>query len=423
MNVLLFGESRHVIGRYFHSVATPPDAAILTFDAGWNDLVVPAADALAKMSVQEIAELASVDPVTFPEMIAATLRTWRISPSRSFINVIRNADRATPGASMFGSILEQSRILASGAEIDALPNTRGGYIRKLVGSDKKPVMVAHDGHALTATEEGATAINRLARAIHVWGKRNAARIAVGDVKAPKALFRGVRSKHIRTPAAQRPEDTTYAQRACRRTAEQVTQLSEMAFGEIAESPILSFTATETIADYFTMDEGFVVRLDPTEVEVIASWSTDDALSGKDHVNGRHEREWIVRVPRDLSVRAEDIRIHDRTWHVAMGLPEGIRTLHHHTVASYELDGRRVRARFVYNPSGIGGALRYTVDDGWSMSRMATRKAMGFDPLPDGDRLQSVRNLVYTEEDFGRRSEHLRLEPTDFLEPPTPSPAP
>lgn len=415
MNLFVFGERRETIGRYFRAEAVDPKEAIIKFDAAWPDFATATDAQLTAASLGDVAEMAGVSPDSFPGIISGALREWRVSPSRSFINLLRNVDLARPGHPMFANVLEQSRILASGLEINALPDARDGFMRAILKDDKKRLMVSQDACALTATDEGVAEINKLARALHLWERRNAARVRLGEIKLPKTLFRGIRSAHIKTPPVAHGTDDPYAVRSCRITAAQLDAMAAVPLAELSESSILSFTPTEAIAQFFTRDEGYVLEVDPADVQVIAAWSTDKALAGKDYVTGRQEREWIVRIPRDMVLDRDQVQINDRRWHVAMGLPDGVRTLHHETVATYDLEGHHVEARWVYKPSGVGGSLYFTIDDNWSQTRAAAKKSMGFDPLPEGDRLKAVTSLQFFEASFnGKRTPHARLDPADFL---------
>lgn len=421
MSIFAFGEQRETIGRFYRGELLTVEQAMLTFDDSWARNA-PTGWELISATTSELAEEAGVEPSAMATAIAGAIRAWRVSPSRSLINIIRNADLAVPGQPMFAGLVEQSRVLGAGVEDEALPIGRDSYMRTIRGEDRKQIKVAFDAYALTAIDDGPAAINRLARAFHLWELRNRAIVESGRVRLPKALYRGVRSAHIDRPAVEHGRDDPYAVRSCRMTSAAIDHMGSTPFWEVSKSPLLSFTPNESVAEFFTRDEGFVVEVDPNSVGVVSCWATDEALAGKDVVTGRQEREWILRMPRAMTLEREQVRINDRTWHVAMGLPDGIRTLHHETGASYELDGHKVEARWVYRASGIGGALAFTVDGNWPTSRASVKKAHGFDPIPSGDRAGQVQNLSFFEKSFtGARKEHPRLDPVDFeptLQPPS-----
>lgn len=412
---MIFGDTGERHGRHLKQVRLPEGAELLEFGAGWDGFSVPDDRTLAAMSVKDMAEREGVDPDRFAAGLAVTLRTWRVSPSRSFLNVLGNVGG---GSRVFGTLRQQTTALLALAQAGLLDGTRAGGMCALLGVDGKRMMVAADAPAIMLADDARPGFDAVVRALALFEARTGALVRTGAVRPPKALYRGIRENTLPPVDHGTGKDDPYQVRSCRTIAGRKERLLSRPLAENCKSAIVSFTSNRAVAEYFTREEGFVVEVDPAEVGLVAGWSTEEGLDGKDDVSGRHEREWIVRLPADLVPSEDQVDIHDRIWSMSMGRPEGIGMLHHNDVAEYDLEGRHVRAYWVYKASGVGGSLRFQVADG--ENRYGTRaeiKRGGFDPLPGPDRFAGVENLRFYSSDpiLGHRKDYLVLNEADYLE--------
>lgn len=331
-----------------------------------------------------------LDAVFFTQHVPAALRRWRESPTQSAIGLLA---RFRAGSASVGPVFEdaftQTRAIGSLLFVGALSPAN---IRSL-SKDRKLIRVG-DAIASTLDDEGRLHFFKALLGFILWESRNRAKSRLGMVKVPKLLFRGLRDRDIPiSSGASRSDGEPLNFHFCRSHLARRARLLETPLQAIAGTNILSFTATRTIAEYFTGDEGSVVEIGPDAFDVVSSWSLDASLANPDPVTGRQEREWIVRVRPEFVPAPEALSSRDRTFAYSTRDPLGIEILHHYNHAHYHLEGRRVEASFAYNGNGIGGRVIYRVDDNYSFETRRTTKAKtGFDPMPGPGR--HATGLIY-----------------------------
>lgn len=378
--------------RIFRDSGLTATKGLVAYDAGWKrfEKSIAAPDDLARLDDEGLCRTFGVDRELLDKLVTASIRQWRISPSRSLIHILDGLGDEVPQGRMFPDIVAQSRIAFAAAKIGVLPVRS---LQSVLDAKGKRAFVSHDAQAVTLDDEGTATLNEIARTMRAWELRNRARADVGLIKLPRMIFRGVRAGAVQA-TFERGEGEAYELAHSRRIERQVSRLHGEPLVEVLGNPILSFSATASVAEKFTANEGFVVSADPSRVRVVASWVTDGALDGKDEVLGIHEREWIVRFPADYVPAPDEIAIRDRTYAMATNDPAGITMLHHYDHATYELEGRIVEARHLYNNNGIGGRVVYVVKGGDWMpkGRQTIKRETGFDPVPGPGR--EAVNLVY-----------------------------
>jgi len=368
--------------RPFRSSGLSSDEALVPFDGRWDGFaeLVPQADELAAMDDAALCARFGIPERFLAQAVPAAIAEWRQSPSRSLINVVAGVRGHRPSGAMFADILTQTRVLAAAASPSFLPPH---LLRGIKGEDGRPLRVSHDAFAATLDNEGVTLLNDIARWMMAWELRNRARVDTGLVRLPRVIYRGIRGSTVATERLAQREGEGHDIWQCRWIEMKMRALGERPLAEVSGTPILSFTSEEAVAQRFTKGEGIIVEIDPSRVMVVASWSTDAALAGKDAVLKRHEKEWIVRVDPGYVLAPEEIRPWERTLAYCTNDPAGIGMLHHEDVASYRLEGRHVEAFFRYNSNGVGGRIVFQVGDAMTFAkgRMTWRKEQGFDPLP------------------------------------------
>lgn len=396
------------LARPFRKYQGSVDDELIRFPANWDQRLaeIPGDEELAALSNEAMVERYSLHPDFFTMHVPSALRRWRQSPSQSAIAVLGSID-STPsaGRAIFADLLTQARAIAAFLVIEALhPN----FIRS-IAKDGKYVRLA-DSIAATLDDEGRDAFFAPLFSFHLWERRNRAKARLGFVKLPKTLFRGVRDKDMRLPVSSAEvEGEPWNFRFCRIHLQRRRQLLNHPLATVAGTTVLSFTATRTVAEYFTSDEGSVVELKDADFDVISSWSLDAALSDADPVTGRQEREWIIRVRPDFTLASTAVTSRDRTLAYSTRDPLGIEILHHHNHARYELEGKRVQASFHYNANGYGGRVYYTVDDGYPEPRRTIKAKTGFDPMPGPGRPAS--GLIY----FSREPWQTKRKNIEYFE--------
>lgn len=369
-----------IYGRHLRSCGLAGDEAMLFLDDGWLGFrdSLPRDETLATLTPAEVAELAGghLDPDLFSSALAQALRDWRVSPSRSMVNLISDIHDGSPGEPMFKDMKTQTRVLASVIEAGAMQERDFNAVN---GEDGKRRMISRDSYALTAVGDAARALNTLARTMKAWEERGRALVRTGRIKLPKALYRGIRHRDVRLP-----EDMTFADgsewnfRRCEVAAAKAEAVASRPLRETCGSDILSFTSNERIAEYFTRNEGVVIAVEPSDLSLVTSWAADGSLDGHDQVTKRHEREWIMRVGAYVPV---DVRTFDQDVMWSTGDPRGVAMLDANVSASYEMDGHTIEARFYWNASGKGGTIRFRVDGAFSQNRAEVKRRHGFDPIP------------------------------------------
>jgi hypothetical protein len=363
---------------------------------------------LCRASAQELAEEAGFASDDFSEVIAKGLRAWRNSPSRSILNVVRLVDGAGPGSPMFKDLRSQHQLL-SAAMVDhvfqpyqfkTIPDRQSelGRIRP------KPLKLG-DYTAMTADAEGERLINSLAYALRLWEERNKAMVRTGRVKLPAKLYRGLRGGNLSVTMGDLPSDLERSERDCRLMTMRARHLVDTPIVEWAHSPILSFTTNETVAAFFTRNEGFVVEFEPTADMVVASHATDSALDVVDPFLKKHEREWILRLPADAQLVPEAIRPQSAAWFAATRDHRGIPVMDAHVEAKFLMGNKEISARWRWNSNGNGGKVVFSEnEDFFSLTRAEFKKEKGYDPVPQS--ASEIRSLVY----FRKESSMFNTKP-------------
>lgn len=406
-------------GRMLRSSRKTPDDALLRFDGKWAEInTLTDADVLSMNSV-DIAGVSGLDIESFNSILADSLGEWRQNPARSFINVVAQANQAVENQPMFSDLLRQTLVLGGLCRVarDQMghlggvpdPNSRVKYIR-----------LSHNCTAITALPGSEEHINNLARGVRIWEMRNAALVRSGKVKAPKRLYRGVRGANIKVPGDPGIErdGRPHEQFAADWTQARFDYMTSAPIADVFFSPILSFSANEDVARYFANGEGFIVGVDPTEVEIVSCFKLDEALDQKDYVSKRHEREWIIRLKPEAVIPKADVDIYDADWLMVQGDYRGIALAGHSAYARYEMGGHRIKAEWIYRPSGVGGSVQFTIDREWGLSSRAdVKKRYGFDPIPQAaDQVTNLEFYDYDRHSYGRGKPHRKMNVLPEPEP-------
>ena len=391
---LFFGKDRRMdYGERMPSSRKSPDEAMVKFDADWEVVGSLTDSDLLRMASDDIASFSPIPADQFADVVSRSLEEWRENPGRSFLSAIGNAPFARAGKNMFNSLEHQTHFLAGLCRVGAQGVKNLQAVRSK--EDASRFHRERGAVAITASEIGAAYINKMARAFHVWEKRNTALVRAGAVKLPKKLYRGVRAGELDFPdlGIERGKGEMYEEFAAKLTQARFNHLVSHDVGTMFPGNILSFTSNVEVARYFANEAGFVVSVDPREVDVVAAWSFCEELDGKDPVSNKHEREWIIRLSPDYRFPHDEVEITASEWLMYNGDIRGINLAGHGTKATYEMNGLEIEARFEYKPSGDGGSVRFSVSGEWmDWTRNQFKKEKGFDPVPSLP--EQVNNLQY-----------------------------
>ncbi|TLX16830.1 hypothetical protein [Rhizobium sp. MHM7A] len=389
-------EPERDFGRMCRMGEREADDAIIKFNRDYTKSCVIPDEILCRASLAELAEEAGFVTDDFAEVIDKALRSWRNSPSRSILNVTRLTDGAVPGTPMFKDLRSQHQLLSAAMVVHlfqpyqfrTIPDreTEVGRLRP------KPLKIG-DFVAMTADADGERLINSLAYAVRLWEERNKAMVRTGRVKLPTKLYRGIRGGNLAVTMADLPSDLERSERDCRLTMMRAQHLVERPIAEWSHSPILSFTTNETVANFFTRNEGFVVEFEPTLDMVVASHLTDNALDVVDPYLKKHEREWILRLPADAQLEPDAVRPQSAAWFAGTRDYRGIAVLDSHVEAKFLMGNKELSAHWRWNNNGKGGKVVFREnDDFFSLTRAEFKKEKGYDPVPQA--ASEIRNLVY-----------------------------
>lgn len=381
------------IGERLRSSGKTLEESTILVDDKWKQVRDLSDQDVLAMTPRDIASFSGMSVENLNEAIATSLREWRYNPARSMINIVANLEKPVPGHPMFADHLKQTLTLKG--VVRALPDAIRQVGPFVDPNEPKRFHRGKNGVSLTVRSGEEAWINGLARSLRVWEMRNAALVRSGKVKLPKRLFRGVRGANINTEIkierADRPFEAFSADVAqARRDFIAGTPIEEVFF-----SPILSFSANEDIARRFTNEEGFVIGLDPNDYNIVSSFTLDAALDEKDAILKKHEREWIVRLPPKAIIPEKDIEIWHHDWLMVNGDYRAIALVGHSSLARYQIGDTKLEAKFVYKSSGVGGSIRFEINDDWyPRTRAEAKKILGFDPVPQSSEMVSNLEFVH-----------------------------
>lgn len=413
---LFFGQERRMdYGERLPASGKFPEEAMVKFDGDWASVKALSDSDLLKMDHTDIASFSPLPPDKFAEVVSGSLEEWRENPGRSFLSAVGNAPFSRAGKKMFNSLEHQTHFLAGLCRVGG----QGSRNLQAVRSKEHGARFHRERGvvAITASDAGVAYINQMARAFHVWERRNTALVRSGTVKLPKKLYRGVRAGELVYPefGIERAKGQMYEEYAANLTQARFDHLVGNGVGSMFPGNVLSFTANAEVARYFANEAGFVVSVDPRDVDVVAAWSFNEELDGKDPVSNKHEREWIIRLSPDHKFPREEVEITASEWLMFNGDIRGINLAGHGTKATYEMNGLKIQSRFEYRSSGEGGSVRFSVDGEWAeLTRNQFKKEKGFDPVPSS--VDEVRDLQFWSYDrYSSRKPELINRPVKTLE--------
>lgn len=223
-------------------------------------------------------------------------------------------------------------------------------------------------------------------------------------KLPKYLYRGIRFQNIYNEkeisdiiqSVQRLDTESWISHHEKRIDLIYNYLKTNGINKIIPGKFLSFTASENIADYFANGEGFILRVEPKNVEIITSELTEPLFDQKDYVSNKKEREYIIKIPENYKFTNDDIKIVDLDYFIAKNNPLCVQYFDHDDKgAEYILNGKKVKAKYFWSSNTRGGVEFQTDEDGWAfLSRRQFKETHGFDPLPTEKNLNEIKDFKF-----------------------------
>ncbi len=99
----------------------------------------------------------------------------------------------------------------------------------------------------------------------------------------------------------------------------------------------------------------------------------------------------------MDFKPENLHIWSADWFMKEGDYRAVEMVGHSTYATYEMQGRKLRARFEYNGNGVGGQIYFEIDgDVFGRKHAEAKKHLGFSPLPSSQ--DQVQNLQFWDYD-------------------------
>lgn len=329
------------------------------------------------------------------------IRGWRESTSRSLFQIIGHHGLDVPekGKPIFKNHLEQTRFFHLLDEGRILGKFGLGHV---VDENNEKVKVAGGNVALTYPQNESRRastekiVNEVLQAVFIY----AFLCKQKEMKLPKKLYRGIRLSDMRNipglkeelsvlkydPSTRSDYYREYVRIVC-------DYINEHGLNGIAESSLLSFTASKSVASYFANKRGLVLEVEAQDVEILTSELHDERLDVMDYMSGKKEREYIVRLPKE-QVEVKNIMIHDLDFFIATSDPRAVSLFNHNDkIAYYELNEVKIKAQFHWSTNTKGSIAYYNLsDNGWGYGSREFQKEYGFSPVITNKNIKEVKNF-------------------------------
>ena len=365
----------------------------VTFDDSWSSFVDSCSTLNAEMSEEHACATTGIQHARYEAVVQASLSFWRESTSKSFLHGLAGltlGEVPKSGTPIFASLLWQTRFLLMCQKVGFLNLIHTVPVKD---GDGKVVMIGGQ-RGLTLGSPGTVKfLNEILRALYLYWSIRASK---APKKLPKMIYRGIRAQDLYGHPDFKPliasifaSDKTYHVQRKEVIDLLVRWICERKLHLITDGNILSFSASQPIADYFANKEGFILCVDPQKVDIISSELHDERLAGRDQANGKNEREYIVRIPPDYVFKPQDIIIRDLSYFVAENNPLCVGTFKHDDIeAVYKINGVELEAFYSHSSNAVLYNCREKEPYGY-YGRGQFKKKFGFDPLPQPSNLASI----------------------------------
>lgn len=352
----------------------------------------------------EFLDLNGVTRNFYDQIINFSISRWRHSTSCSMFQIVGHHGLEIPqqGTPIFTNHLEQTRFFHLLDEAKILSKVVLGHV---VDQNNEKVKVkgnvaltypAHEERRKTVEAK----VNQVLQAVFIYAFL--CKEKEKEIKLPKKLYRGIRLgdvgklRGLKEQLSEVKYEPSKRDEFARRRTEIIRDFIENhGLNGIAESPLLSFTSSKSVASYFANKRGFVLEIDVKDVEVLTSELHDLRMNVQDFISGKFEREYMVRLPKN-QVKVQNIIIEDLDYLVAINDPMSVNYFNHNDkVAFYTLNGTKVKAQYQWS-SNTKGSIRYAnVDDkqaGWFYGSREFKQQYGFSPVITQKNVKDIQDF-------------------------------
>jgi hypothetical protein len=341
----------------------------------------------------------------FDEIISFAVNGWRNSTSRSMFQIIGHHGLEIPqqGTKIFKSHLEQTRFFYLLDEARILSKMVLGHV---VDENNDKVRVAGGNVALTYPNNELRrrsmdeTVNQVLQVIFIYAflctQKNR------EIKFPKKLYRGIRLSDMGKIPGLKEELSELTYEPSKRDeyhrirTEIIKDFIERnGLNSIAESPLLSFSSSKSVASYFANKTGFVLEIEVKDVDILTSCLHDERLDVYDYMSGKHEKEFIVKPPQNR-VEVRNIIVEDLDYLVAVNHPMSVNYFDHNDkMAYYELNETRIKAQYQWASNTKGSIRYYNLDDEqnyWGYGSREFKQEFGFSPVITNKNIKEIKNF-------------------------------
>lgn len=226
------------------------------------------------------------------------------------------------------------------------------------------------------------------------------KLKTDKIKLPKYLYRAIRLSDLlgqKQLGYETAEKESYYKSSVRRYDANKEYILKNGLKGIAKGKFLSFTSSQSIAEYFVNGEGIIVRVDPKKVKIVTSELTDSNFAEPNWHNDKKEREYVVDFPADYKFSPEDIEIHSSDYYVGKMSPLAVAHFDHdNLMAFYTMNGVKFRAYYAWSSNtkgSVGFSFEYNDRNYYHEGVRNATKILGFNPMPTEKTLGDVKDFV------------------------------
>lgn len=365
----------------------------------WTDFKIKFKEML-KLNISNETEMCQQMNIPFElytKVINAAVNGWRESPSQSLFNGIAKTKLSIPkeGKYIFNNLLEQTRFLLLLGNYNIIPSTFFSVIKY----QHKPVIIrGTKALTLSKNENAVQKFNLILQILFLY--RYFTHIQLSGNKMPRKLYRGIRYSDVRGLNAFKEvfkntdyENMDYKEKRVILINTITEYVNKHGFNELSKSMLSSFTSSLSVAKYFTKNEGFVVEIDTSNVDIFSSYLQDERFNVKDYYSNRMEKEFIISID-NKKIPVSNVIINDLDYFVAKNNPLAVPLFDHDNLsATYILNNTLIEVRFVWT-SNTTHTLRYSNirEKSFSYGQNEFKERFGFSPAISNKNLNMIEDF-------------------------------
>ena len=356
---------------------------------------------------QQLCELVGIDFDMYQKITQNAVWSWKESPSRSFFNAIARTGLTFPKEHdlIFDNHLEQVLFVEL---LDTARVTTKGFFDSVYDENGDKVMVK--GYRAVQYPSGMyrertiKKVNDVLQILFLYRHYQRHKLMLTTKKIPKKLYRGIRFHDLLDISAINKvldrvdtKDLNYRKSIELRLDELLKYLEDKTVDITTDFSLLSFTASKSIASYFTGGNGLILEVDTKDLSndlIFTSELQDSRFDEHDYVSHKKEREYILDI-RSKKIKISNIYVNHLDYFIQKNNPLAVTLFDHDDKeATYELNGVRIKAYFVWT-SNTTHSIRYrNLDekDIFGKSSREFKSAYGFNPQITEKNLKDIKNF-------------------------------